>query len=385
MSSESDDDQSPENDPLDETSASDDGQSSDEDDELSDEEEKPRTTKSRRPQRKRSQQTRKTTKTKKGKKGKKGALIRLRAPLPFINLGADEDEGRPAEQERENEDTPFLVPPIVTLRTRIDPNLSRFHSVVVNVLGILEARGYLIPQNLKQIANVDDQQFVDGYQQTIARYNDRDEERRSECRPQLDIYWALSGVFRQQLPPNGKEVPFVERDDPYPAEDAIDGSLSEGILVYFVSPPEPGKKQTSTDCIKFVTEYLDTYGKANVKKALIVAWLPLGSEARKLLETRRRYKVEFFLMEELTYRPSQNFLNPQFQKLTKQEIETEILVATKSLETIAHNDPIVREFGWQIGDILRITRRNDNWSLASYENVTYRRVAPINVIPTKSK
>lgn len=90
--------------------------------------------------------------------------------------------------------------------------------------------------------------------------------------------------------------------------------------------------------------------------------------------------IEFFLLEELTYDPTEHFLCPEFILLKDEEAKAFLEknnLTYEDLPIISRYDPISRYYGAKTGDIFKIKRTNMLLETFSEGNVTFRVVRDV--------
>jgi DNA-directed RNA polymerase subunit H (RpoH/RPB5) len=90
--------------------------------------------------------------------------------------------------------------------------------------------------------------------------------------------------------------------------------------------------------------------------------------------------MEFFLLEELVYDPTEHFLCPEFTLLTDEEAKKFLErnnLTYEDLPIISENDPISRYYGAKAGNIFKIKRTNMLLETFSVGNITFRVVRRI--------
>jgi len=256
-------------------------------------------------------------------------------PMPFQRVETKEPELL-AERRK--------ISPIVRHLTRINPQARLLHRVVMNILTMLTEQGYIVPTSLQEIKNVNAVVFYHSYLAMVQAHN------AANPGSQLKIRDALSGLFTH------KE----------------NGSL---IYVYHVQP-DVGRSQTIkgqlTKLLKIMTNRIGSAQPIN--KVIMIADMPMGSSARKELDKYPDFNIKFFITVQLAYLPSHHFLSPKYEKIDRDQIQEELKVKMNYLKTVAIDDPVIKELGFEVGDILRITRINNNWTHPVSVYVDYRKV-----------
>lgn len=170
------------------------------------------------------------------------------------------------------------------------------------------------------------------------------------------------------------------------ARQAISGYYRHGkereriISVQFMQPPT-GKSQVSVDDVNTVIENaigIRGVSSPRVTDLYIITSAALSSKAVENID-KMGIKVKIFTDDEIIAQPYRHVLNQKYWKLT--DIEREEFFKTEGLgpgllPQFTHDDPIVKSYGWKIGDVIRIVRNNIYSNSLGKLSVTYRVIVP---------
>jgi DNA-directed RNA polymerase subunit H (RpoH/RPB5) len=257
--------------------------------------------------------------------------------------------------------------PVVRAKKRIGSQILLFHKAVVNVLRMLNKQGYIVPKQMLAIQDLSPVQFIEIYTRLVSKYNSDN--------PVVD-----SGI-------NKTETMTIRR--------ALSGAVQhpDGHYIYLYYPEPPtSSKTTGTVDVKKIGEFLtDTLKQDNslppIRVTMMIAELPLSNPAAVKIGDYPSIRFRFFRYDQLTYLPSEHFMTPLHTKMTNSEIKVELTgngVNLSRLKTMAQDDPIVREMGFKVGDILRIKRTNLLYGHLTPITYDYRRVVRIEILLSKT-
>nr|QBK91151.1 MAG: DNA-directed RNA polymerase subunit 5 [Pithovirus LCPAC202] len=260
----------------------------------------------------------KRTSTRKKKKVKETSITPRKIPEPVI-LDISDD--------RYNS-------PIVRQKLKQNPQIYILHKVVTNVLTVLSTRGYTIPDKFSDIKDMTPNDFIISYHRKVNEYNNENPGANMTIRKLLG--WDYG----------------------------VDQPLKTIRVIFPETPVESGTTTKSQiDAIVhglgLILNVSDTMNPA-IYQVMIISELSLSSQARTSLEEISTIDFELYTYHEISFLASRHFLVPKYRTLTKNEIGDMIRlgVLISSLKTIAIDDPIVREYGFSIEDVLEITRYN---------------------------
>jgi len=103
------------------------------------------------------------------------------------------------------------------------------------------------------------------------------------------------------------------------------------------------------ECISFIN-------KLDIKHAIIIYADNITSVAKTMVENLKDIKLELFNIDELQYNITKHKLVPKHTKLTDEEAT--IFKKTQGIKfgSILRTDPISRFYGYERGDIIKVTR-----------------------------
>lgn len=135
------------------------------------------------------------------------------------------------------------------------------------------------------------------------------------------------------------------------------GALSHGVLIKFIQPQERPKTKGVDN---FITIFLNELRvmKYDQVTGILVYNQPLTVEMRKTLVKKYPFTVEFFDIKELIVNITNHVYQPVYVTLSKQE-QKEFLERNKSATPSRlpkmRDDPTVKFYGWQVGQIVQVT------------------------------
>lgn len=255
---------------------------------------------------------------------------------------------------------------VVRAKKRVNSNIIMFHQAVSNVIRMLQGQNYVVPDNFAAIVDLSPVQFTEIYTQLVENYN-------IEHPPvttgknkivAMTIRRALSGAFQHQ-----------------------DGHY---IYVFFPEVSTSSKTTGNSDIVLLGDFLKNTLDHNNalpaIRKAIIVAQLPLSPGAVNKIHDYPYIQIRFFQYDELTYLPSEHFMSSEHVKLPEDEIRSELSksgVNLAKLKTLAQDDPVVKELGFEVGDIIRIKRTNLIYNHLTPITYDYRRIMRAAIQPYK--
>jgi DNA-directed RNA polymerase I, II, and III subunit RPABC1 len=124
-----------------------------------------------------------------------------------------------------------------------------------------------------------------------------------------------------------------------------------------------------TACPKFNTEiaqmYMNMMHKMDIKHGIIVYKNSVTSSAKKIIEnlsdislsTENSLKIELFSEEELTINITKHVLQPTFERLSEDKAKEFKKKYGIKFAILLKSDPISKFYGYEIGDVIKITRK----------------------------
>lgn len=140
---------------------------------------------------------------------------------------------------------------------------------------------------------------------------------------------------------------------------ANDGSKT--IYVWF-SSVESGTKSTGKSIMQ---RFLQEIEENDADTGIIIIDIKFASEAGKEFENAKKRipGLQFFLADELYSTIIHHVLVPKHELVTPEEkpilIKEMKLRHPDDMEFILNTDPVVKFYGWSVGDMIRIHRNND--------------------------
>lgn len=102
----------------------------------------------------------------------------------------------------------------------------------------------------------------------------------------------------------------------------------------------------------------------------------LSSDAKKEIKLlEKTIKIQIFNVSELLINPTKHTYSRFMEKIPDEFVDnklTELNCTKKDLTLLTSNDPIVRWYGWNIGDMIKIHRNDDDIPLTSTKTFGYR-------------
>ena len=253
--------------------------------------------------------------------------------------------------------------PIVRQKLKQNPRIYILYKVVTNILYIMERRGYIIPDvyNYDNLKHMTPNEFIRFFHDKVNEHNNYHPE------DKMTILEYLSRDF-ECVKPNINNC--------------------KTIRVIFPGTPEIPKTTTKTQIDMIVNDLgliLNSHTKTSILQAMIVSELPLSPQARTSLGGHSAINYELYTYKEISFLASHHFLVPEYRVLTGNEIDEMVKrnIKITTLKTIAINDPIVREYGFSVNDVLEITRRNYLYLHPIIVTTEYRVVSIKLMVPKK--
>lgn len=118
---------------------------------------------------------------------------------------------------------------------------------------------------------------------------------------------------------------------------------------------------TSKFNVESIQEYISMMKKMDVWNCIIVYRDNVTPVAKKIVEESQEMTIELFNEDELQFNITKHFLVPKHELIYKKgtkECQEFKKKYTDRFPIILKTDPICRFYGYQKGDIIKITRRN---------------------------
>jgi DNA-directed RNA polymerases I, II, and III subunit RPABC1 len=142
-------------------------------------------------------------------------------------------------------------------------------------------------------------------------------------------------------------------------------------LVYYVTK-DPEKKLIS---ISQIQKFLAIIQKTDIQEAILVTEVPFSPVATSELQVIKNTRIQLFQDFELYHNPTQQ-VDAQIHELIKEPEASKLLKAMKvklsQLMIIGVDDPIIKFYGWEPGQLVRIRRVDDVIAVLTKHSVTYK-------------
>lgn len=251
--------------------------------------------------------------------------------------------------------------PVVKYKMRQNPKISILYRVVKNVLTMLRQRGYTIPAEFDDLNNLTANQFITVYMQKVKAYNN------SNPGDTITLRQFLSRDFSRDDPTNPDIINVY-----YPETPKGVGTTKKSQIDRLVSIL--GNRLNSNDLL-IIPAY----------RAMIISEYPLSSQAKTSLGDFPKIRFETFTYQDIVFLSSEHFLVPKHEKVPTEQVEEMVNqgISLSRMKTIAHDDPISRESEFNVGDVIKIIRRNYTYNHPIPVTVEYRRVSRRSIDPKK--
>lgn len=105
-------------------------------------------------------------------------------------------------------------------------------------------------------------------------------------------------------------------------------------------------------------EYIGLMYELGIKHSLLVYKNSITSAAKKIEQNLPDMKIELFSLEELQYNITKHRLQPKFECLPKKEADDFKKKYGTRFAIMLKSDPISRFYGYQPGNVIKVTRKN---------------------------
>lgn len=144
-------------------------------------------------------------------------------------------------------------------------------------------------------------------------------------------------------------------------------------LLVFYAGRGPQSKQIPKEPVKYFIEQIKEKGFTD---AVLIADAKLSTQADKALNTELNdQNLQIFQLSELTYNVTRHVDTPRHTLLTPQEKfekMKELRVDETKLPLIHLTDPVVKYYGWPLGGLVKIERRDLNVGALVSRSINYR-------------
>ena len=116
-------------------------------------------------------------------------------------------------------------------------------------------------------------------------------------------------------------------------------------------------------CCKFnverIQECISMMKDMNIWHGLIVYSDTVTPVAKKIVEESQKMKIELFHERELQYNLTKHYLVPLHELKYKKDNPEAKYFKTNKYPIISQSDPVSRFYGWEIGDVIQVTRKDN--------------------------
>jgi len=113
--------------------------------------------------------------------------------------------------------------------------------------------------------------------------------------------------------------------------------------------------------VSVVNAFIDTSVEMGANVGIIITNEGFTSDARKTLDTLTEPIIQVFFDHQLYINPTTHMMTPRHTRLSPEERRsflTKYKLQPRQILVISIDDPIVRYYGWNVGDIIKIERFN---------------------------
>jgi DNA-directed RNA polymerase I, II, and III subunit RPABC1 len=136
--------------------------------------------------------------------------------------------------------------------------------------------------------------------------------------------------------------------------DEILAQRSDGEKVYFFFVNVP---KMNIDIIKAYIQRVET---EHIKHVIIVYRKIITAVAKSTIQTLDKIKIQLFAARELQYNITKHRLVPFHEKVSKKEVTDLLKKFGTKLPKLLKSDPVVRFYGFERRDIIRIIRSDSS-------------------------
>lgn len=249
------------------------------------------------------------------------------------------------------------------------PGLFDIFEIKKTQIEMMRDRGYIIPEEELQILGMTNEEFLDYQGQLIDIFSGRDYQ-------YSEWFDAVKGYGKDL---NEYSLSRLVLGNIYykPADNGAE-DLNRRCFLIYITPEDSSKKMVSNSIIGNILNMIDvskdisSYRTA-FEDLVIITTDPLSSKANEDLGKLRITKKWLFFDKELIFNVSRHFMVPEHVLLSKEK-KIEFTKVFKAPQQISQIDPIVKYYGWDIGDIVMITRDIENMSMFVDKMMNKRKV-----------
>jgi DNA-directed RNA polymerase I, II, and III subunit RPABC1 len=126
-------------------------------------------------------------------------------------------------------------------------------------------------------------------------------------------------------------------------------------------------KSSSKFNVERIQEIISMLNEMSVYHCIIVYKDSATPVAKKIVEESEKMKIEIFHEDELQYNITKHYLVPKHELLYKNNTDEAKNFKKNKYPLISRLDPVSRFYGFEMGDVIKITRKNN---LVTYRIVT---------------
>ncbi len=135
------------------------------------------------------------------------------------------------------------------------------------------------------------------------------------------------------------------------------GDENENLIYVYFAPPTNKDKQG----VGIVNAFIDAATELGAGFGIIITNEGFTPDARKALDAITQPLLQIFFDYQLYANPTTHVLAPRHTKLSEEErrtLLTKYKLQPRQILVISIDDPIVRYYGWNIGDLIKVDRVN---------------------------
>jgi DNA-directed RNA polymerase subunit H (RpoH/RPB5) len=231
---------------------------------------------------------------------------------------------------------------------------------------MMEDRGYLISDEERSILSMNVQQFQN-YQVGLAEEYQKD-----------NLYTEWLDVIRDY----GRNMTWygltrlVLGNIYYKPNEDGSANVDKKCFLIYITPSDEEKHSISNTIIGSIINMIDvnkqdiTY-RRSFEELVIITTDTLSSKAAEDLERLYFTKKWLFLDKELIFNVSRHFMVPEHGVLNKEK-KLEFKKRFKAPQQISSKDPVVKYYGWDVGEIVMIKRDIENMGMFVPEMINKR-------------
>jgi len=144
------------------------------------------------------------------------------------------------------------------------------------------------------------------------------------------------------------------------------------MLVYYGGKTDPQQKQIPAATVREFIRLIQHYG---IGEAILIVDSQISSIGTDELRDLKLVKVQVFNDSELTYNATEHIDTPLHVLLTPEEATAKLIemkIDISKALIIRSEDPIVRYYGWPVGGLVRVHRKDRYVSILSENSINYR-------------